>query len=161
MKHNFHSILFSAYNFFGSFFFLGYKVGIFVIMSQKCNGEPNTKYTVLVIYYAILICRKKGSNKKSFIEKLKSKMADFEGKAATADVTSGDMVFEAILEDGVFRFDCSTSDRDLANPSFSFLNSKVRDTPIQVHKVPSYVPKFECLLGKQIVKLEVSKHFFP
>ncbi|KAF3447894.1 hypothetical protein FNV43_RR08601 [Rhamnella rubrinervis] len=114
------------------------------------DGVWALRKPLLGVSLSFLPLAKKGCNKKSFVEKLKSKMADYEGKAA-----AGDMVFETILEDGVFRFDCSTSDRDLAHPSFSFLNSKVRDTPIQVHKVPSYIPKFECLLGQQIVKLEL------
>ncbi|KAF2308927.1 hypothetical protein GH714_024453 [Hevea brasiliensis] len=58
------------------------------------------------------------------------------------------MIFEPILEDGVFRFDCSY-------PSLSFINTKDRDTPIISHPVPLYIPTFECVLGKQIVKLEL------
>ncbi|KAJ0020657.1 hypothetical protein Pint_31284 [Pistacia integerrima] len=48
-------------------------------------------------------------------------MADHEGKVITADAISGDMIFQPILEDGVFRFDCSADDRDAAYPSLSFL----------------------------------------
>ncbi|GLT91332.1 hypothetical protein SLE2022_092240 [Rubroshorea leprosula] len=77
-----------------------------------------------------------------------------EGKVVTADVTSGEMLYEPILEEGVFRFDCSVGDRNAAFPSLSFTNSKLRDTPIMVHKVPSYIPTFQCLLGQQTVKLE-------
>ncbi|XP_015897351.1 uncharacterized protein LOC107430989 isoform X2 [Ziziphus jujuba] len=98
--------------------------------------------------------RKKGPSKKSFTERLESKMADYKGKEVTADVTSGRMVFEPILEDGVFRFDCSASDRDAAYPSFSFVNSKVRDTPVIDHRVPIYIPNFQCHLGQQIVNFE-------
>ena len=102
---------------------------------------------------------RKRFNKKLFTGKLISKMADYETKAVTADA-SGDMIFEPILEDGVFRFDCSASDRDAAYPSLSFVNSKARDTPIKSHNVPSYIPTFKCLLGQYIVKFEVSYLFF-
>ncbi|KAG2680510.1 hypothetical protein I3760_11G101900 [Carya illinoinensis] len=80
-------------------------------------------------------------------------MADYKEK--TADVTSGDMIFQPILEDGIFRFDCSANDRDAAFPSLSFINSKDRDKPITGHKVPLYTPTFECLFGRQIVKIEL------
>ncbi|PON47575.1 Glycoside hydrolase [Parasponia andersonii] len=96
---------------------------------------------------------KKRPDKKLFTGKLICKMADYETKAVTADAL-GDMIFEPILEDGVFRFDCSASDRDAAYPSLSFLNRKARDTPINSHKGPSYIPTFKCLLGQQIVKIE-------
>ncbi|CAB4286094.1 unnamed protein product [Prunus armeniaca] len=86
-------------------------------------------------------------------------MADYEGKVVATDVTSGSMIFEPIIEDGVFRFDCSANDRNAAYPSISFINSKDRDTPIMSHKIPSYIPNFQCLLGQQIVKLEVSNRF--
>ncbi|KAF2308932.1 hypothetical protein GH714_024697 [Hevea brasiliensis] len=75
-------------------------------------------------------------------------MAGHEEKTVTSDAKSGNMIFEPILEDGVFRFDCSY-------PSLSFINAKDRDTPIISHPVPSYIPTFECVLGKQIVKLEL------
>ena len=87
-----------------------------------------------------------------------SKMANYEGQTVTSgsDVRSGSMIFEPILEDGVFRFDCSVNDRDAAYPSISFANSRDRDTPISTQKVPLYIPTFECLLEQQVVKLEVS-----
>jgi len=66
------------------------------------------------------------------------------------------MIFQPILEDGVFRFDCSVKDREAASPSISFLNGKDRDTPISTEKVPVYNPTFEIRLEQQIVKLEVS-----
>ncbi|KAF7809386.1 Alpha-glucosidase 2 [Senna tora] len=84
-----------------------------------------------------------------------SKMANYEGPTVTNNVNSGNMIFKPILEDGVFRFDCSTNDRDAAFPSISFVNSKDRETPITSDKVPSYIPAFECLLGQQVVKLEL------
>lgn len=128
-------------------------------MSQKCNRELKSNYTVRVISYAIMLCRKKEPSKKSLTERLVSKMANHKGKEVTADVTSGNMVFEPILENGVFRFDCSANDRDAAYPSFSFVDSKVRDTAVIDHRVPSYIPDFKCQLGQQIVNFEVSKHF--
>ncbi|KAK7367096.1 hypothetical protein VNO80_09105 [Phaseolus coccineus] len=95
--------------------------------------------------------------RKRFCEKLVFKMASYEGQAVTSgsDVRSGSMIFEPILEDGVFRFDCSVNDRDAANPSISFANTRDRDTPISTQKVPSYIPTFECLLEQQVVKLEL------
>lgn len=89
-------------------------------------------------------------------------MANYEGQtvASGSDVRSGNMIFVPILDDGVFRFDCSVDDRDAAYPSISFVNSSDRDTPITTHnKVPSYIPNFECLLEQQVVKLEVSYLF--
>ncbi|OIV92940.1 hypothetical protein TanjilG_20602 [Lupinus angustifolius] len=84
-------------------------------------------------------------------------MVNYEGKSVTSggDVSSGNMIFEPILEDGVFRFDCSVNDRHAAYPSISFVNSKDRDTPITNDKVPSYTPTFQCLLEQQVVKLEL------
>lgn len=82
-------------------------------------------------------------------------MAGQEGKTVPSDVKSGNMIFVPILDDGIFRFDCSGDDRLAAYPSLSFFNSKDRDTPITRHSVPSYIPTFECALGQQIVKLEV------
>lgn len=102
----------------------------------------------------ILACRKKRSAKRLVTESLISKMADNEGKAVATDVTSGSMIFEPIIEDGVFRFDCSANDRNAAYPSISFINSKDRDTPIMSHKIPSYIRNFQCLLGQQIVKTQ-------
>lgn len=85
-------------------------------------------------------------------------MANYEGERVSSgsDVGSGNMIFEPILDDGVFRFDCSVNDRDAAYPSISFVNSRDRETPITTHKVPSYTPTFDCLLEQQVVKLEVS-----
>ncbi|PIN24032.1 Maltase glucoamylase [Handroanthus impetiginosus] len=83
------------------------------------------------------------------------KMTGYEGKSLNSDVKSGKMVFEPIVEEGVFRFDCSTDDRNAAFPSISFENLKVRDTPIaNVNKVPTYVPSFECVSEQQIVNIE-------
>ncbi|XP_017702478.2 alpha-glucosidase 2 isoform X1 [Phoenix dactylifera] len=78
-----------------------------------------------------------------------------DGGRATADATSGRMVFEPILEEGVFRFDCSGNDRDVAFPSISFADPKARETPIMVHKVPEYIPMFERVYGQQMVKIQL------
>ncbi|CAK7346191.1 unnamed protein product [Dovyalis caffra] len=99
--------------------------------------------------------KKRRLNKKSSCRGLMSKMADHDqAKLASADVVSGDMIFQPILEDGIFRFDCSTDFRVATHPSLSFITSKDRDTPIVNHSVPSYTPAFECVSGQQIVKLE-------
>lgn len=82
-------------------------------------------------------------------------MGNTKEKGITIDTLSGNMIFEPILEDGVFRFDCSANDRAAAYPSFSFIKSKDRDTPISSQKLATYVPVFECHLGQQIVKLQV------
>lgn len=92
-------------------------------------------------------------------------MANYEGQvsgSSSSDVRSGNMIFEPILDDGVFRFDCSVDDREAAYPSVSFVNSRDRETPITTHnhKVPSYTPTFECLLEQQVVQLEVSCFFW-
>ncbi|KAK9928253.1 hypothetical protein M0R45_025399 [Rubus argutus] len=98
---------------------------------------------------------RKKSTKRLVTESLISKMAGSEGRPVTTDVTSGDMIFEPIIEDGVFRFDCSANDRVAAHPSLSFVNGTDRETPIKSQKTPSYIPTFECHLGQQIVKLEL------
>ncbi|KAL2901013.1 Alpha-glucosidase 2 [Bienertia sinuspersici] len=73
----------------------------------------------------------------------------------TSDVCSGTMIYEPILEEGVFRFDCSWEDRNAAFPSLSFMNSKARDTPLMSENRPFYIPTFECTLGQQIVQLQL------
>ncbi|XP_031393619.1 uncharacterized protein LOC116205232 isoform X2 [Punica granatum] len=75
--------------------------------------------------------------------------------AVTTEAKSGNMIYESILEEGIFRFDCSSNDRAAVFPSLSFTNTKERDTPITTHKAPSFIPAFVCLLGQQIVKLEL------
>ena len=66
------------------------------------------------------------------------------------------MTFEPILEEGVFRFDCSVNVRDAVPPSISFLNTNDRAISIYSEKVPLYTPTFACRSEKQVVKLEVS-----
>ncbi|XP_020571578.1 uncharacterized protein LOC110018570 [Phalaenopsis equestris] len=74
----------------------------------------------------------------------------------TAEAAAGEMVFEPILEDGVFRFDCSGNDRDAAFPSLSFADPKARETIITVDgKLPEFVPTFERLYDQQIVKIQL------
>lgn len=86
-----------------------------------------------------------------------SKMGGVEARTSGSDVKSGDMVFEPILEEGVFRFDCSADDRNAAFPSLSFVNQKDRDTPLlSINGKPSFTPTFECVIGQQIVNIEVS-----
>ncbi|KAJ6308370.1 hypothetical protein OIU76_018034 [Salix suchowensis] len=99
--------------------------------------------------------RKRRLNRKSSCRGLISKMADHDqAKVVAADVVSRDMIFQPILEDGVFRFDCSAEARVASYPSLSFTCSKDRDTPIMSHSVPSYTPTCECVSGKQIVKFK-------
>lgn len=82
-------------------------------------------------------------------------MAKYEGNAEKSDVNSGNMLFEPILEEGIFRFDCSANDRTSGFPSLSFINSTDRDTPIMSHKLPSFIPSFECVHGQQIVNMKL------
>ncbi|KAL8266855.1 hypothetical protein R6Q59_004199 [Mikania micrantha] len=71
-------------------------------------------------------------------------MGESAGTSMAGDVKPGQMVFEPILEEGVFRFDCSDDDRNSSFPSLSFVNPKERDTPLKHnHKTPSYIPTFE------------------
>lgn len=82
-------------------------------------------------------------------------MAEYGGQKVTADANTGNMLFMPVLEEGVFRFDCSEKDRDAAYPSLSFVDCKVRDKAIAVHKVPEYIPAFECMHGQQTVTIKV------
>uniref|UniRef100_A0A803MCW7 Uncharacterized protein n=1 Tax=Chenopodium quinoa TaxID=63459 RepID=A0A803MCW7_CHEQI len=81
-------------------------------------------------------------------------MEGIDRKGMTSDVCSGTMIYEPILEEGVFRFDCSSDDRNAAFPSLSFVDSKVRDTPLMSEKLPFYIPTSECTLGQQVVRLQ-------
>ncbi|CAN8270486.1 unnamed protein product [Cochlearia groenlandica] len=72
------------------------------------------------------------------------------------EVASNDMIFEPILEHGVFRFDCSVDHRKAAFPSVSFENSKDREVPITSHSVPAYIPSCLCLQDQQVVTFEFS-----
>lgn len=87
-------------------------------------------------------------------ESLVSKVAESDMEAT--DVSSaGEMIFEAILEDGVFRFDCSIDDRTAAYPSLSFTDPKTRETPVKSSRVPQFIPTFESKLGKQVINIQV------
>ncbi|CAO2827333.1 unnamed protein product, partial [Amaranthus hypochondriacus] len=89
-------------------------------------------------------------------------MAEIDKDGVTSDVYARNMVYEPILEEGVFRFDCTSDDRSDAFPSLSFANPKVRDIPLMNEKRPSYIPTFERTQGQQIVLLQVNYLcFFP
>ncbi|KAH9603525.1 hypothetical protein KSS87_019849 [Heliosperma pusillum] len=83
------------------------------------------------------------------------RMASIDLKGVGEDVCSGTMIYEPIMEDGVYRFDCSSDDKNSAFPSISFVNPSVRDTPLMIEKVPSFIPTFECPQGQQIVQFEL------
>ncbi|XP_024015118.1 uncharacterized protein LOC18025210 isoform X2 [Eutrema salsugineum] len=74
----------------------------------------------------------------------------------TIEMAPTGMIFEPILEQGVFRFDCSVEHRRSAFPSVSFKNSKDREVPIISHNVPAYTPTCACLQEKQVVTFEFS-----
>lgn len=94
--------------------------------------------------------------KKNSRNKLVCRMAGIDSKGMASDVYSGTMIYEPILEEGVFRFDCSSDDRNAAFPSLSFATPKLRETPLMSGNLPFYVPTFECTLGQQIVNLQVN-----
>lgn len=73
---------------------------------------------------------------------------------ATEVSSYGDMIFEAILEDGIFRFDCSTDDRHAAFPSLSFVDPQTREIPVESSWVPEYIPSFETKCGQQSVIIQ-------
>ncbi|KAI4365348.1 hypothetical protein MLD38_021341 [Melastoma candidum] len=85
----------------------------------------------------------------------KSKRTAHQESAMATNGVLGTMIFEPILEEGIFRFDCSANDRAAAFPSLSFVDSKVRGIPITSYQVPAFMPTFECALGQQIVHLEL------
>ncbi|XP_075494654.1 uncharacterized protein LOC142532231 isoform X2 [Primulina tabacum] len=128
--------------------------------SVHCDdtGPYTFRPTLRVITRAFLVysIRKKKTQKRLMDQRsVVGSTMEGEGIALNSDVQSGEMIFEPILEKGVFRFDCSVADRKAAFPSFSFENPKVRDTPIiDVDKVPTYIPSFECVMGQQIVDIE-------
>lgn len=89
-----------------------------------------------------------------------SEMGERDGSAGSVSVLSGKMVFEPILEEGVFRFDCSPEDRSKAFPSVSFADPKGREVLIMTHKVPEFVPEFTCQHGGlQTVTIQVNSIF--
>ncbi|XP_010466714.1 PREDICTED: uncharacterized protein LOC104746868 isoform X2 [Camelina sativa] len=74
----------------------------------------------------------------------------------TVEMGSTDMIFQPILEQGVFRFDCSVEHRKAAFPSVSFKNSKDREVPIVSQNVPAFIPTCACLQDQQVVTFEFS-----
>lgn len=84
------------------------------------------------------------------------KMVASGDSSETVEMVPTNMIFEPILEKGVFRFDCSVEHRKAAFPSVSFKNSKDREMPIVTHHVPAYIPTFVCLQEQQVVTFEVS-----
>ncbi|KAJ8754377.1 hypothetical protein K2173_002828 [Erythroxylum novogranatense] len=135
-----------------------------IISKKVCTSVPRSLFTASPFSGCWSSTNKRSNfNIDSYTKKLRTTMANYgEGKMLTASDSevssvSGQMIFEPILEDGVFRFDCSSDDRVAAFPSLSFMNRKDRETPItpQTHRVPSYTPAFQCLSGQQIVKLEL------
>lgn len=136
--------------------------------SSRLSNGPLNKFKNLncfnlfsTVHSTSGICLFHSNRKKCATKRFKRKrlvysmMAGFEETAVNRGKISGSMIFEPILEEGVFRFDCSTDDRNAAFPSISFVNPKVRETPIMsIKNVPSYIPTFECFLGQQIVNVE-------
>ncbi|KAL0856971.1 hypothetical protein Bca101_062125 [Brassica carinata] len=74
----------------------------------------------------------------------------------SSETAPSEMIFEPILEDGVFRFDCSVEHRRAAFPSVSFKKSKDREVPIQSRIVPAYTPTYSLLEEQQVVTFEFS-----
>ncbi|CAN6918315.1 unnamed protein product [Brassica oleracea] len=72
----------------------------------------------------------------------------------TIGIAPTEMIFEPILEDAVFRFDCSVEHRKAAFPSVSFKNIKDREVSVISHNVPAYTPTCVCLEEKQVVTFE-------
>ncbi|KAI3987673.1 hypothetical protein MKX01_028407 [Papaver californicum] len=87
-------------------------------------------------------------------ERFVCKMSEYQGKAVS-DVSSGKMGYQPIMEEGVFRFDCSGNDRSAAYPSLSFTDPKVRETRLMVHIMPTYIPTFEYVDAQQIISIEL------
>ncbi|XP_071704756.1 uncharacterized protein [Rutidosis leptorrhynchoides] len=84
-------------------------------------------------------------------------MGESVGTSISGDTKPCKMVFEPILEQGVFRFDSFANDdtRNTTFPSLSFVDPKQRDIPIMSdHKLPSFVPISEHVSGQQIVLFE-------
>ncbi|XP_010551672.1 PREDICTED: uncharacterized protein LOC104822230 isoform X2 [Tarenaya hassleriana] len=92
--------------------------------------------------------RRKG--KKSVVS-----MTVSEGSSVPKEVAPSNMIYEPILEDGIFRFDGSEEHKKAAFPSVSFMNSKDRETPIISQRFPSHLPSFVCLHGQQVVTFEL------
>uniref|UniRef100_A0A7N0VDJ9 Alpha-glucosidase n=2 Tax=Kalanchoe fedtschenkoi TaxID=63787 RepID=A0A7N0VDJ9_KALFE len=117
----------------------GIPVGFWKAQSLLLGGGRRQKWQV---------CRSTG-------ERIGAGMGQNREHTVSSDIVTGDMISESILEEGVFRFDCSAVDREAAFPSISFTNTAYRDTPIIRHGSPAYIPFFECHFGQQTVKLEL------
>ncbi|KFK39663.1 hypothetical protein AALP_AA3G273200 [Arabis alpina] len=74
----------------------------------------------------------------------------------TIEMAPTNLIFEPILEHGVFRFDGSVEHRKAAFPSVSFKNKKDREVPIISKNVPAYTPTCACLGEQQVVTFEFS-----
>ncbi|GKC13619.1 heteroglycan glucosidase 1 [Tanacetum coccineum] len=82
-------------------------------------------------------------------------MGEVAGDYMPSDVKPCKMIFEPILEQGVFRFDCSADTKNATLPSLSFVNPKDRDTPILSNHIPSYIPTCEYIAEQQVVYCEL------
>uniref|UniRef100_A0A1J3DHX1 Alpha-glucosidase 2 n=1 Tax=Noccaea caerulescens TaxID=107243 RepID=A0A1J3DHX1_NOCCA len=98
---------------------------------------------------AFVVTRRKG--KKTVV-----RMTVSGDSSETVEMAPKGMIFEPILEHGVFRFDCSVEHREAAFPSVSFRNSKDREVPIIRNDVPAYIPTFDCIQEQQVVTFEFS-----
>ncbi|KAL8498688.1 hypothetical protein ACS0TY_021866 [Phlomoides rotata] len=128
-------------------------------LSSQCFLNSQAHFSSIAIARNFLLhSNRKTKVKRRLIDQISaiiSKMAGHEGTSLNSELLSGKMIFQPILEEGVYRFDCSADDRNGTFPSISFEDPKSRDTPLaKIHKVPSYIPDFECVLGQQIVNLE-------
>lgn len=69
------------------------------------------------------------------------------------------MVSMPILQEGVFRFDVSEGARKQAHPSVSFVDGKLRETPLEVekdaHLGPAFIPQCRVESGVQTTTLKV------
>ncbi|CAA7012973.1 unnamed protein product [Microthlaspi erraticum] len=106
-------------------------------------------YSPAIRSSSLVVTRRKG--KKSIV-----RMTVSGDSSETVEMAPKGMIFEPILEQGVFRFDCSVEHKKAAFPSVSFKNSKDREVPIISHDVPSYVPAFDCIHEQQVVTFEFS-----
>ncbi|CAH8314348.1 unnamed protein product [Eruca vesicaria subsp. sativa] len=73
-----------------------------------------------------------------------------------SETAPSDMIFRPILENGVFRFDCSVEHRVTAFPSVSFKNSRDREAPFPSDNVPAYTPTYSFLEEQQVVTFQFS-----
>ncbi|XP_031502686.1 uncharacterized protein LOC116265867 isoform X1 [Nymphaea colorata] len=86
---------------------------------------------------------------------LKSRMGEQDCTVVIPDCEPRKMVFQAVIEEGVFRFDCSEDARPASYPSLSFSNPKSREMAITTLKRPEYVPSCGCINGQQFVTIKL------